>query len=69
MDLSDKIELQWLSAILSDARSAAPDVDFLVVGAIARDLLLHYGQGVPITRTTTVRQLHCFGLGRRKIHR
>lgn len=69
MDLSDKIEPQWLSAILSDTRSAAPDVDFLVVGAIARDLLLHYGQGVPITCATTVRQLHCFGLGRRKIHR
>ena len=53
MDLSDKIELRWLSAILSDARSAAPDVDFLVVGAMARDLLLHYGHGVPITRATT----------------
>lgn len=53
MDLSDKTELQWLSAILSDARGAAPDVDFLIVGAIARDLLLHYGHGVPITRATT----------------
>ncbi len=53
MDLSDKNGLRWLSAILSDARDAAPDVDFLVVGAIARDLLLHYGHGVPITRATT----------------
>lgn len=53
MDLSDKIELRWMSAILSDARDTAPDVDFLVVGAMARDLLLHYGQGVPITRATT----------------
>ncbi len=53
MDLSDRIELRWLSAILSDARSAAPDVDFLVVGAMARDLMLHFGQGVPIARATT----------------
>jgi predicted nucleotidyltransferase len=52
MDLSDKNGLRWLSAILSDARGAAPDVDFLVVGAMARDLLLHYGHGVPITRAT-----------------
>ncbi len=53
MDLSDKTELRWLSAILSDARNAAPDVDCLVVGATARDLLLHHGHGVPITRATT----------------
>ena len=53
MDLSDRVELRWLSAILSDARDVAPDVDFLVVGAMARDLLLHYGYGVPITRATT----------------
>ncbi len=53
MDLSDKVELRWLSAILSDARDVAPDVDLLVVGAMARDLLLHYGHGVPITRATT----------------
>jgi len=52
MDLSDKNALRWLSTILSDARGAAPNVDFLVVGAIARDLLLHYGHGVPITRAT-----------------
>ena len=53
MDLSDKTGLRWLSAILSDARDAAPDVDFLVIGAVARGLLLHYGHGVPITRATT----------------
>lgn len=53
MDLSDKVELRWMSAMLSDARDAAPEIDFLVVGAIARDLLLHYGHGVPIARATT----------------
>ena len=53
MDLSDKVELRWMSAILSDAQDATPEIDFLVVGAIARDLLLHYGHGVPIARATT----------------
>jgi predicted metal-dependent hydrolase len=31
MDLSNKNGLRWLSAILSDARDAAPDADFLVI--------------------------------------
>ena len=53
MDLSDKTELRWLTAVLADVREAARGADFLVVGAMARDLLLHYGQGVPITRATT----------------
>lgn len=53
MDLSDKTELRWLSTVLADGGDAAPGADFLVVGAMARDLLLHYGQGVPITRATT----------------
>lgn len=53
MDLSDKKELRWLSVILAHVGEAAPDADFLIVGAMARDLLLHYGHGVPITRATT----------------
>lgn len=53
MDLSDKTELRWLSTVLTDANVAVPDFRLLVVGAIARDLLLHYGHGVPITRATT----------------
>ena len=53
MDLGGNTELRWLSAVLSDMREAAQGADFLVVGAIARDLLLHYGYGVPITRATT----------------
>jgi len=53
MDLSDKTELRWLSAVLVDVGGAAPEADFQVVGAMARDLLLHYGHGVPITRATT----------------
>lgn len=53
MDLSDKTELRWLSAVLTDIGDAAPEANFLIVGAMARDLLLHYGHGVPITRATT----------------
>ncbi len=53
MDLSDKTELRWLTAVLADVGDAAPDVDFLIVGAMARDLLLHHGHGVPISRATT----------------
>lgn len=53
MDLSDKTELRWLSAVLADVGDAVPEANFLIVGAMARDLLLHYGHGVPITRATT----------------
>ena len=53
MDLSDKQDLRWLAAIFANLRDAATDIDFLIVGAMARDLLLHYGHGVPITRATT----------------
>ena len=52
MDLSDKDGLRWLSVILDDLKAGAPGVDFLIVGATARDLLLHYGYGVPIARAT-----------------
>jgi predicted nucleotidyltransferase len=53
MDLSDKSELRWLSAVLADISGAVPGTDFLIVGAMARDLQLHYGRGVPITRATS----------------
>ena len=53
MDLSDKNDLQWLSELVGDLRRVAPAHEPLMVGAMARDLLLHYGCGVPITRATT----------------
>lgn len=53
MDLSDKDGLRWLSQLVSDLRAAAPDHEPLLVGAMARDLLLHYGAGVPVQRATT----------------
>lgn len=53
MDLSDNADLRWLSELIRDIRSAAPDHDPLMVGAMARDLLLQYGGGVPVQRATT----------------
>jgi len=41
MDLSDKTELTWLADLIADSRKAAPTYEPLVVGALARDLLLH----------------------------
>jgi predicted nucleotidyltransferase len=53
MNLSDKEDLRWLSQLVGDIRSAGPDHDPMMVGAMARDLLLHYGRGVPVQRATT----------------
>jgi len=52
MDLSDRNELVWLSALVRDVRVAAPAFRPLIVGAMARDLLLHYAHAVPIARAT-----------------
>lgn len=53
MDLSDNADLRWVSELIRDIRSAAPNHDPLMVGAMARDLLLQYGGGVPVRRATT----------------
>ncbi len=52
MDLSASDDLAWLAALVADLRAAAPNHEPLMVGAMARDLLLHYGEGVPIARAT-----------------
>ena len=52
MDLSDRHDLVWLSRLIRDLRRAAPLSTPLLVGATARDLQLHHGDGVPITRAT-----------------
>lgn len=52
VDLSDKSELGWLSTLIADMRAAAPGVPLLVVGALARDLILHHAHGIPIARAT-----------------
>lgn len=52
LDLSDRQELEWLAQLVADVRAAAPGIEPLLVGALARDLLLHYGHGFKIERAT-----------------
>ena len=52
MDLSDRKELEWLSDLARDVFAAVPAYRPLLVGAMARDLLLHYAHSVPIARAT-----------------
>ena len=53
IDLTAKEELDWLATVVQDLRTAADREQVLLVGAQARDLLLHYVHDVPITRATT----------------
>lgn len=52
LDLSDKQGLQWLASLLTDLQKAAPGIDLLLVGATARDVLLSYAYGNPLSRAT-----------------
>lgn len=52
LDLSHRDDLLGLAELLTDVRSAAPSAELLIVGALARDLLLHYGHGIAIERAT-----------------
>ena len=52
LDLSHRQDLAWLARLASDMQSAAPALRPLVVGALARDLWLHYGHDIEITRVT-----------------
>jgi len=52
LDLSGREELDWLAQLMADVRTAEPAMDPLIVGALARDLLLHYGHGFKIERAT-----------------
>ena len=52
MDLSDRTELTTLAELVSAAKDAAPSVEWLLVGAMARDLVLHYGHGIRVHRAT-----------------
>lgn len=53
MDLSAKNELSFLAQIVEALNKATPEVDWLLVGALARDLLLEYAHGIAIARATT----------------
>jgi predicted nucleotidyltransferase len=52
LDLSHRQELEWLAQLVADVRTGAPGLELLLVGALARDLLLHYGHGFQIERAT-----------------
>lgn len=52
VDLSRTTELRWLSDLIGDVRASIPGQEILLVGAMARDIVLHYGAGVPIARAS-----------------
>lgn len=52
MDLSDRRDLIILGELIGSIHTAVPDVQFLLVGAMARDLLIHYGHGIQVPRAT-----------------
>ena len=53
LDLADKQELTFLAELIADVRTAVPDGRFLLVGAMARDLLLYHAHGIRATRATS----------------
>ena len=52
IDLTARKGLDWLATVVQDLQVAAGREQALLVGALARDLLLHYVHGVPIVRAT-----------------
>jgi predicted nucleotidyltransferase len=52
LDLADKQELNFLAELIADLRAAAPHAGVLLVGAMARDLLLYYAHGIRAARAT-----------------
>ena len=52
LDLADKHDLTFLAELVADLRAAAPAWEPLVVGAMARDLLLYYAYKIPVDRAT-----------------
>ncbi|MFA7267727.1 MAG: hypothetical protein WC073_00150 [Sterolibacterium sp.] len=52
LNLAARSELAWLAALMADIRAAGLAREPLLVGAMARDLLLHYAHDVGILRTT-----------------
>jgi predicted nucleotidyltransferase len=52
LDLARSQEIDWLAQLMADVRTAVPGIEPLIVGALARDLLLHYGYGFKIERAT-----------------
>lgn len=52
MDLSNRPELEYLGELIGAIQSAAPEAKWLLVGAMARDLLIQYGHGIQVPRAT-----------------
>ena len=52
IDLTARKSLGWLAPVVHDLQVAGGE-QFLLVGALACDLLLHYAHGVPIMRAMT----------------
>jgi len=52
LDLAAKSELTFLAELVADLRSAAPAWEPLLVGAMARDLLLYHAHNIPVSRAT-----------------
>jgi predicted nucleotidyltransferase len=52
LNLADKQELTLLAELVTDLRSVAPDIRVLLVGAVARDMLLFYAHGIRTFRAT-----------------
>ena len=53
LDLADKKDLRPLAALIRDLQMAAPDADVMLVGAMARDVLLMHAYGIELPRATT----------------
>lgn len=52
LDLAAKSELTFLAELVADLHAAAPAWKPLLVGAMARDLLLYYAHNIPVSRAT-----------------
>jgi predicted nucleotidyltransferase len=52
LDLTTKQELRFLSDLIADLRAEVPKIDVLLVGAMARDLLLFYAHRIKVVRAT-----------------
>lgn len=52
LDLSQRVELRLLAALLKQISAAATETPFLMAGAMARDLLLVYAHDIHSNRAT-----------------
>jgi predicted nucleotidyltransferase len=53
VDLSGRADLEWLAELIGDLRQSSPGVQWLIVGALARDIHLAYAHSIRMRRATT----------------